>query len=245
MTTISSRIFSSEDTEITTRIKKNYDDIQLAIDAAAASAKRDPSEVLLVAVSKTVGIPEVEEAVEAGISDFGENRSQPFREKHQAFPTARWHFIGHIQTNKLKDVVGKASLIHSVATEHALEVINRLALERETRQAVLIEVNVSGESSKDGIAANEAPRLLEKAGSLPGVEVKGLMTMAPVQLSEYDDTARRTFAALRELRDNLVPDYVNAGNISLNELSMGMSDDFEDAIKEGATLVRIGRRLWR
>jgi pyridoxal phosphate enzyme (YggS family) len=198
----------------------------------------------VVAVSKTVGMPEVQRAREAGIRDFGENRSPLFLQKQQAFPGERWHFIGHIQTNKLKDVVGRASLIHSVATRHALEVISRLAIERQARQAVLIEVNVSGEASKDGAASQDLPSLLEAAGQLPGVEVRGLMTMAPVLRSEHDDAARETFASLRRLRDNLAPDYADADTISLNELSMGMSDDFEDAVKEGATLVRIGRRLW-
>ncbi len=234
----------NEDTEIAARIQKNCQDIQLAINAAAISQGRDPGEVLLVAVSKTVGISDVQKAIDAGIHDFGENRTKLFLEKQQAFPNEHWHFIGHIQTNKLKDVVGRSCLIHSVASEHALAVISRLASEREVRQAVLIEVNVSGEASKDGVCAQEIPLLLEKAATLPGVEVKGLMTMAPLLLSGQDDTARRTFATLRELRDNLVPDYATADNISLNELSMGMSDDFEDAVKEGATIVRIGRRLW-
>jgi pyridoxal phosphate enzyme (YggS family) len=198
----------------------------------------------LVAVSKTVGIAEVQRAAQAGIHDFGENRSPLFVQKQVALPEERWHFIGHIQTNKLKDLVGRASLIHSVATRHALEVISRLAVERQMRQPVLLEVNVSGEESKDGVSAQDVPSLLQAAGQLPGVEVRGLMTMAPVLLSERDDAARQCFASLRRLRDNLAPDYANADNISLNELSMGMSDDFEDAVKEGATLVRIGRRLW-
>ena len=238
------QIFSSEDIEITTQIEKNYQDIQRAISAAAVQAGRDPQEVLLVAVSKTVGIPEVQSALEAGIHDFGGNRSKLFLEKQQSFLQERWHFIGHLQTNKLKDLVGRASLIHSVASKHAVEVISKLALERETDQSVLIEVNVSGEESKGGATAKEVPELLEVASNLRGITVKGLMTMAPILRSEHDSAARSTFASLRELRDNLVPNYANAKNISFNELSMGMSDDFEDAVKEGATIVRIGRKLW-
>jgi len=200
--------------------------------------------VLLVAVSKTVGIPEVQQATAAGMHDFGENRTNLFLERYNALPNERWHFIGRIQTNKLRDVVGKACLIHSVASRHALEVIGRLAEEQEICQSVLIEVNVSGETSKDGVEAEALPELLESASSIQGIEVKGLMTIAPVLLSEKDPTARQTFAALRVLRDNLVPVFAGAENISLSELSMGMSDDFEDAIQEGATIIRIGRRLW-
>lgn len=199
---------------------------------------------MLVAVSKTVGLAEVEQAIQAGINDFGENRSQLFTQKQEAFAHARWHFIGHIQTNKLKDVVGKAALIHSVTSQHALAVISRLALEQQIKQDILIEVNVSGEASKDGISAAELPRLLEAAANTQAVEVKGLMCMAPVLQSAQDLSARRSFAALRELRDNLVAVFAGVENISLNELSMGMSDDFADAIMEGSTIVRIGRRLW-
>ncbi|MDR2035761.1 MAG: YggS family pyridoxal phosphate-dependent enzyme [Coriobacteriales bacterium] len=238
------RIFLSEDTEIVTPIEKNYHDIQLTIDTAAASVGRDPREVLLVAVSKTVGVAVIEEATRLGIHDFGENRTKVLLEKQQGFPNERWHFIGHIQTNKLKEVVGRAILIHSVASKHALEVINTLALARGVCQSVLIEANVSGEASKDGATPAEVPGLLEYASTRAGIEVKGLMTMAPMLLSHHDDTARSTFAALRELRDNLVPVFSGSDNISLNELSMGMSDDFGAAILEGATIIRIGRRLW-
>jgi len=241
---ISSRNSSGKDIEIITQVEKNYRDIQLAINSAAASVGRDPDEVLLVAVSKAVGIPEIQSAIEAGICDFAENRSQSLIEKQGFLPTQNWHFIGHIQTNKLKDVVGRASLIHSVVTERALETISRLALKLGICQSILVEVNVSGEASKDGISTKEAPGFLESASTKQGIAVKGLMTMAPILQSKEDKTARQSFAALRELRDNLVPIFAGAENISLNELSMGMSDDFSDAIKEGATIVRIGRRLW-
>jgi len=200
--------------------------------------------VLLVAVSKAVGIPEVQDAIKAGIHDFAENRTQSLQERQSRFQNEHWHFIGRIQTNKLKDVVGRACLIHSLASVHALETVSRLAVQQGLRQNVLIEVNVSGEASKDGIAAGEVSGFLETVSNTQGVEVKGLMTIAPLLLSKGDETARRIFAALRELRDNLVPIFTKADNISLNELSMGMSGDFTDAIQEGATMVRIGSRLW-
>ena len=241
---ISSPSSSGKDTEIATQIEKNHSDIKLAINSAAASVGRDPDEVLLVAVSKMVGTPEIQDAIKAGIHDFAENRSHLLLEKQTALPSERWHFIGHIQTNKLKDVVGRASLIHSVATERALAAISRLALQLGICQSILVEVNISGEDSKDGLSPAEAPGLLQRASATQGVEVRGLMTMAPLALTKEDKTARGIFAVLRELRDNLVPVFAGAENISLNELSMGMSDDFEDAIQEGATIVRIGRRLW-
>ena len=240
----SSQNSSGKDTEIITQFEKNYQEIQQAINSAAASAGRDPDEVLLVAVSKAVGIPQIEAAIKAGVSDFGENRTQSLREKQSLLPSQRWHYIGHIQTNKLKDLVGKTYLIHSVASLRALAAISKLAEQRGVRQNILVEVNVSGEESKDGLETSEVPGFLEVASSTPSVEVKGFMTMAPLLESAEDKTARQCFAALRELRDNLVPVFTGAENISLNELSMGMSGDFSDAILEGATIVRIGRRLW-
>jgi uncharacterized pyridoxal phosphate-containing UPF0001 family protein len=122
--------------------------------------------------------------------------------------------------------------------------VSRLAQARQLTQRVLIEANVSGEDTKDGIAPHELPALLEVATTLENIRVEGLMTMAPIATALGDETPRRTFEALRQLRDNLVPVFAGAENICLNELSMGMSDDFEAAIAEGATIVRIGRRLW-
>lgn len=237
-------IFLNEGIEITASIEKNYFDIQQAIQAAASSAGRNSNEVLLLAVSKTVGISHIKEAVTQGIHDFGENRSQLLTQKQEALPSERWHFIGRIQTNKIKEIVKSACLIHSVASERALEAINKRAGNQNKRQEVLIEVNVSGEESKEGATAEKVPKLLELASSLPHVQVKGFMTMAPVATLATDQRPRRCFAALRELRDNLVAVCAGEENISLNELSMGMSDDYEDAVKEGATIVRIGRRLW-
>ncbi|MCL2807556.1 MAG: YggS family pyridoxal phosphate-dependent enzyme [Coriobacteriia bacterium] len=241
---ISFPIFSGEDTEIIAELKKNLHEIQLDINSAAASVGRDPADVLMVAVSKAVDVPQVQAALEAGIHDFGENRTKALRERQQAFPRQNWHYIGHIQTNKLKDVVGRACLIHSVANERALETIGRLAKEQDACQSVLLEVNVSGEESKDGVRADELPQLLERASTISHIAVKGLMTMAPRLLTSEDTVARHTFVALRELRDKMVSVFDGAENISLNELSMGMSNDFVYAIQEGATIVRIGRRLW-
>jgi pyridoxal phosphate enzyme (YggS family) len=222
-------------------IAENYVRIRAEIDAACKRVGREPSEVTLVAVSKTVGAAEVAAAIEAGMHDFGENRTSLFNEKRDAFPGERWHFIGSIQTNKIKEFVGKAELVHSVASVRALEGISRRAVQLGLVQKLLIEVNVSGEESKDGVTAEELPGVLRAASQLEGIEVCGLMTMAPQGDLEQ---ARSTFAGLRHLRDHLKADFEVTGRIQLRELSMGMSEDFATAIEEGATMVRIGRSIW-
>jgi pyridoxal phosphate enzyme (YggS family) len=196
---------------------------------------------LLVAVSKTVNARQVAQAASAGIRDFGENRSGTLHEKQALFPEYRWHFIGRIQTNKLKDYVGKVALIHSVASYRALEAIDRRAHSIGCVQELLIEVNVLAEASKDGVAPEQLADLLSAARALKSVCVRGLMTMAPLGSPA---AARHSFAGLRRLRDDLAADFADANNVRLTELSMGMSDDMEIAVEEGATIVRVGRRLW-
>jgi pyridoxal phosphate enzyme (YggS family) len=192
-------------------------------------------------VSKTVGLSEVEAAIEAGIHDFGENRTSLFNEKRAAFPAERWHFIGSIQTNKIRDFVGRAELVHSVASERVLEGIARRAQALGLTQRLLFEINVSGEPSKDGIAPAGLSELLERASTLEGIEVCGLMTMAPQGDAA---AARAAFSGLRELRDRYASRYEMTGRVQLRELSMGMSEDYPLAIEEGATMVRIGRSVW-
>ena len=192
-------------------------------------------------MSKTVGLSQVAVAIELGIHDFGENRTALFNEKCAAYPAEKWHFIGSIQTNKIKEFVGKAALVHSVASERALRAIASRALGKGCIQKVLIEVNVSGEASKGGVTPAELPGLLHSANDLEGIEVRGLMTMAP---QGEPEVARATFAGLRELRDQLAPRFCTSGRVQLSELSMGMSEDYVIAIEEGATIVRIGRGIW-
>jgi pyridoxal phosphate enzyme (YggS family) len=192
-------------------------------------------------VSKTVGIEEVGRAIEAGIHDFGENRTKLFNEKREAFPAERWHFIGSIQTNKIKEFVGRAALVHSVASERALEGIAKRACQLGTVQDLLIEVNVSGEQSKDGVGPDKLPFLLEKASGLEGIGVRGLMTMAP---QDDEATVRAVLGSLRRLRDDNAARFAATERIQLRELSMGMSQDFPFAVAEGATIVRIGRNMW-
>jgi pyridoxal phosphate enzyme (YggS family) len=222
-------------------IADNHRRIREEIAAACARVGRDPAEVTVVAVSKTVGLAEVARAVEGGIHDFGENRSKPFNEKRTAFPDERWHFIGSIQTNKIKEFVGRAALVHSVASERALEGIARRACLLGCVQRLLIEVNVSGEGSKDGATPALLPLLLERAAELEGIEVAGLMTMAP---QGDRAAAREAFASLRRLRDDRAASLGPLERVPLRELSMGMSEDYAIAVEEGATIVRIGRSMW-
>ncbi|MDR1083172.1 MAG: YggS family pyridoxal phosphate-dependent enzyme [Coriobacteriales bacterium] len=222
-------------------IADNYHAICERIADACARVGRDPAEVTIVAVSKTVGVEEVAQAIRSGMHDFGENRTAMFNAKREAFPDERWHFIGSIQTNKIKDFVGRAALVHSVASERALRGIAKRAQMLGLSQKVLLEVNVSGEQSKDGIAPNALPTLLECASELEGIEVKGLMTMAP---QGNADSARATFRALRKLRERFAASGGATGRIQLRELSMGMSEDYPLAVEEGATIVRIGRSIW-
>ncbi|MDR0347519.1 MAG: YggS family pyridoxal phosphate-dependent enzyme [Coriobacteriales bacterium] len=222
-------------------IADRYRVIRERIADACERAGRDSAEVTLVAVSKTVGLEEVASAIEAGIHDFGENRAAPFKEKRDAFPNERWHFIGRIQTNKVRDMVGRAALIHSVASERALVAIAKRAQSLDTVQALLLEVNVSGEQSKDGVEPHELPRLLECAAGLAHIRVEGLMTIAP---QGDERSIRAAFCGLRELRERHAASCGMTKSIQLRELSMGMSEDYPLAVAEGATIVRIGRSIW-
>jgi pyridoxal phosphate enzyme (YggS family) len=222
-------------------VADNHRRIRAEIDAACRRVGRDPSEVTVVAVSKTVSRAEVACAIEAGIHDFGENRTALFNEKRAAFPDERWHFIGSIQTNKIKDFVGRAALVHSVASERALLGISKRAVQLGVVQRLLLEVNVSGEASKDGVVPELLPNLLQRCVGLGGIEVCGLMTMAP---QGEPAVARDAFRGLRELLEGCNATAEVTKWPRLSELSMGMSEDFTLAVEEGATIVRIGRSIW-
>lgn len=206
---------------------------------AADLVGRSGDEITIVGVTKTVGIDEIRLALTAGISDFGENRVQEFLGKYGLFPDANWHFIGTLQTNKAKDVVGRARLIHSVDSLHLLDEIGKRAQEAGVTQPVLLQVNVSGEGSKHGFECCEVREALIEASHLPNVTVHGLMTMAPFGRPA---DARWVFRELRELRDSLREMPLNG--VELNELSMGMSNDFRVAVEEGSTIVRVGRAIF-
>lgn len=210
--------------------------VHARIAAAAARAGRDAAEVTVVAVSKTFPPSLISEAVAAGVTDLGENRAQELKQKHAVLgDIARWHFVGNLQTNKVRHVVGIATLIHSVDRYGLAEAIARRARSIGVIQDVLIEVNVTGEPTKHGVEPARLAALAEAIGGLPGIAVKGLMTMAPLGADPQD--ARAAFKELARLRDEL------PGRGPL-ELSMGMSGDFEVAVEEGATLVRIGEAIF-
>ena len=205
------------------------------------SAGRDPSEVRLVAVSKTVGLAEVERAISAGAADFGENRPDQLMEKADHYPQVRWHFIGNIQSRRIRDIVGRATLIHSLYQESHARKIDEIACGQGIVQDVLVEVNVLGEASKSGVAPAEAAALVRTCGELEHVRACGLMTMAP---QGDPDAARKAFEGLARLRDELRERMSAQEAAEFNELSMGMSDDWRIAVEQGATIVRIGRAIF-
>ena len=209
------------------------------IAAAALAAGRDPAHVRLIPASKTVTPERLREFYDAGQKVFGENRIQEARAKIPLLPSAcRWHFIGGLQRNKVRDAVAWFDLIHSVDSLDLLQEINHRAQAIGKVQAILIEVNVAGEGSKHGCRPEETATLVARAQQLPAVEVHGLMTVAPFH--ENAELARPTFAQLRRLRDEIE----TTNGWRLPELSMGMTHDYAAAVAEGATLVRIGSGLF-
>lgn len=220
-------------------VASRYEAVRRHVADAADLVGRDPGDITIVAVTKTVGIEDISAAARAGIRDFGENRVQEFLGKYGLFPDIAWHFIGTLQTRKVKDVVGRASLIHSVDSMRLLEEIDRRAVEAEVIQPVLLQVNVSGEPTKHGFEADEVIDVLGSASSLEGTRISGLMTMAPLGRPE---DARWVFRDLRELRDSLREMRFNG--VELDDLSMGMTNDYRVAVEEGATIVRVGRAIF-
>ena len=221
--------------------KQRYEKTNEELAEACRKAGRDRSEVKLVAVSKTVGLSEVEQAMQGGAIDFGENRPDQLMEKADAFPNANWHFIGNIQSRRIRDIVGRATLIHSLFQEGHAHKIEEVAAGLGVVQDVLIEVNVSGEQSKGGVLPEQTASLVALCNSLEHVRVRGLMTMAPLGDLEV---ARTSFAGLRDLRDAILASMNDSDRAAFTELSMGMSDDWRIAVEEGATIVRIGRAIF-
>jgi len=221
------------------QVAERYESIRGRVCDAADAVGRDADEITIVAVAKTVGPPEVRAAIAAGITDFGENRVQEFVAKYGLFPDSNWHFIGTLQTNKVQHVVGKACLIHSVDSLKLLERIDRVAGALGVVQPVLLQVNVSHEDSKHGIDRLETEEMLRASLDMPGVAVRGLMTIAPLGRAE---SVRWVFRDLHDLFESLAAMRFNG--VELTELSMGMSNDFGVAIEEGATIVRIGRAIF-
>jgi pyridoxal phosphate enzyme (YggS family) len=220
-------------------IAENLETVRSRIDAAAGRAGRNAAEVELVAISKTYPAEKVSEAVEAGQELFGESRVQEALLKIPVLPgRLRWHFIGHLQANKVRKALPLFELIHGIDTMEIARDIDRIAADLGLHPRILLEVNVSGEGSKHGFAPEILERGLEELLSLPRVQVEGFMTMAP--LAPEAEAARPYFAALRVLRDRLA----DQAGIPFPTLSMGMSGDYEIAVEEGATLVRVGSAIF-
>ena len=214
-------------------IAHNIRDVEKRVAGACERAGRSPEEVTLVAVTKTVEPPAIEAAFNAGIRNFGENRVQEAKSKLEQLqnlrPRITWHMVGHIQTNKAKTALALFDIIHSIDSLRLARILNEHS---ETKLPVLIEVNVAAETTKNGFLLHEADEAVREIGRLPKLELQGLMTVAPL-VSDAEEV-RPVFRRLRHLGEDL----------GLRHLSMGMTDDFEVAIEEGATLVRIGRLIF-
>lgn len=222
-------------------ISRNLNEVRHAIEAACTRASRSPEDVQLVAVTKYADLDWVRGLIEAGQHHLGESRAQQMCQRVKELPDdIHWHMIGHLQRNKVDMVVPVTELIHSIDSLRLLRKIDSSAAVAGKRQRVLLEVNVSGEEAKDGFAPTELSNHWPELLNLQNVDIQGLMTMAP-RVDDPEST-RPFFRQLREFRDELV-DH-SEGRLGLPELSMGMSGDFEIAIEEGATQVRIGSRLF-
>ena len=202
---------------------QHYQQMLEELARVCASCGRDPREVKVIAVSKTVDVPAISAAIAAGAHDFGENRPDVLAAKVSQLPEQTWHFIGNVQSRKIPEIVACATLVHSVCKD------------------ILLEVNVSGEESKSGFTPDEAIHALQLAETFPHIAVRGLMTMAP---QGNLDVARECFEGLAALRDALRSQLPSEQAARFNELSMGMSEDWREAVCAGATMVRIGRALF-
>ena len=222
-------------------IEERYRRVAQQVAQTAREAGRDPGEVRLVAVSKTVGLSGVEAALAAGARDFGENRPDAIKEKAGEYPQARWHFIGNVQSRRIPDIVQCASLVHSLYQERHVARSDEAARRLGKVQDVLLEVNVSGEESKSGVAPGQAGALLRACEPFANVRVRGLMTMAPQGDKAVAHACVEDLARLHaRLRDGLDAQRADA----FDELSMGMSEDWQEAVFAGATIVRIGRAVF-
>lgn len=217
-------------------LKNNLETVHEKIEDACLRAGRNPEDVSLICVSKTIDFETILEAVSLGENIFGENRPQELRDKLDKVAGADWHLIGHLQSNKVKYVVGKASLIHSVDSLQIAYAINEQAEKLKVVQDILLEVNISGEESKYGLTTDEIPNIIKEIGKFSNIRFRGFMTMAPLGAPESE--IRSIFKKAKELFDSHKKDGASI-------LSMGMSNDFEIAVEEGATLVRVGRAVFK
>lgn len=222
-------------------ITENYKEVEAKVRAAAVRAGRAPEEVTLIAVSKTKPLEDIEQLIAIGVREFGENKPQELKSKYEAVSTpVHFHQIGHLQTNKVKYIIDKAVLIHSVDSMHLAEQIQKEAEKRGITAEVLIEVNAAEEETKFGVTIAEAPQLVREISQLPNVKIRGLMTIAP--FVDDPEENRPVFRAMKQLLLDIKSQRID--NVDMSVLSMGMTNDYEVAIEEGATMVRVGTAIF-
>jgi len=222
-------------------IKNNLEIINEKIKKAALRASRNPEKIKLVAVTKTATIEQIIEAISAGVKIIGENKVQEAKEKYQILSAdIEWHLVGHLQTNKVKYAIEIFDLIHSVDSIKLAKEIDRRSQQFGMITNVLVEVNVSGEETKYGIKPEEVEPFLKEISEFSRIKVRGLMTIAPI--AEDQEEVRPYFRKLRELSEEIKSQHIK--NVKMDYLSMGMTEDFEVAIEEGANIVRIGRGIF-
>lgn len=223
-------------------LKENLEEVEKKIAKACERAGRAREEVTLIAVSKTKPVEMLQEIYDEGIRDFGENKVQELTEKYEVMPKdMKWHMIGHLQRNKVKYIVDKVTLIHSVDSLRLAETISREAEKKSVTVPILIEVNIAGEETKFGLSSKEEViSLTEQIAALPNLSVKGLMTVAPPVKDPEEN--RPFFREIRQLSVDIT--NRNIDNVSMEILSMGMTNDYTVAIEEGATMVRVGTGIF-
>lgn len=222
-------------------ITENINDVSANIREACERSGRDIKDVCLIAVSKTKPVEMLKEAYDYGLREFGENKVQEMTDKILKLPDdISWHMIGHLQTNKVKYIIGKTKLIHSVDSIKLAETINRESCKKNVISDILVEVNVAQEETKFGIAPGEVLEFVEKISNFPGICVKGLMTIAPYV--ENPESNREIFRKLKKLSIDITNKHID--NVNMSVLSMGMTNDYMVAIEEGATHVRVGTGIF-
>ncbi len=222
-------------------IKNNIEDVLENIKKCANNSSRNPEDIGLIAVTKTIDVDIIKEAIGYGITDIGENKVQELIRKYEEIgPAVKWHLIGHLQRNKVKYIIDKVDFIHSLDSYRLGKEINKRAKQIERTIECLVQVNVSGEDTKFGVSVGELKELLNELSTLNNIKVVGLMTMAP-HVEDKEET-RKYFKALKDLSDEMAK--LNFENVEMKYLSMGMSNDFEVAVEEGANLVRVGSKIF-
>ncbi len=221
-------------------VKENYQRIMERISEAAVKSGRKPEDITLLAATKTVPVEIINYGIDLGIHVIGENKVQEFLEKEESYRPCVRHFIGHLQTNKVRQIVGKVSMIQSVDSWKLAQEISRISQKQGYLTKVLVEVNIGGEESKSGVAPEALPELVSQINALPGISLQGLMAIPPI--CEKKEEVREYFSQMHQLFIDMRAKKIDNGTIQF--LSMGMSGDYEEAILEGANMVRIGSALF-